>query len=138
MKNTTKNTAQNAASLKKHTIFNEQRAIKARARKKMNEMWKNIASCKRYRTAASIEASRIVTDKIMQEVQKGVLLNLNERHQSKSTTAQLRILRRIVEKRQAQATHDKCGRSDNLSTSRLISRNTHASMVALRKKRQAA
>lgn len=79
----------------------------ARARRKINEDWQRIEATNKYRKAANKSVGMITTDKISSEVLDGILLNLNERNCDKSPSEQKRLLRRIVEKRQAQAIYCK-------------------------------
>lgn len=121
---------------KKHS----ERAKKAsaNARRKMYENWRKVEATSRYRKAVIKNVCNITTQKIEIEVLDGILLNLNHRNQEKSQSVQNRILRRIVEKRQAQATHKKNGRSDDLSSFRISISCISQCMNDIHKKRFAA
>ena len=77
------------------------------------EMVENSA---RYRKAVNREMCLVTTRRIENELLDGIFLNLKERSMSKSASVQNRILRRIVEKRHAQANHKKNGRAQDLSS----------------------
>ena len=79
-----------------------------------------------------------VRKKIEIEVLDGILLNLSIKSQAKPARVQNRILRRIVEKRQAQANHKKHGRTEYLTSVRVSITSTSRCMEAIRKKRFAA
>lgn len=113
--------------------FKSQEALKrkqseAKARRKVAEKWAYVASLDVYQRAAAKEACYINTAKIKQECFDGILLNLNERNNKKSYSEQKRILRRIVEKRQAQSTHRNIKRRENRFACYLINSNMSHSM----------
>ena len=83
----------------------------ANARRKVNKSWEKVEHTPRYRSASAKEVCDTITKKIEIEVFDGILLNLSIKSQAKSPSVQNRILRRIVEKRQAQANHKKFGRT---------------------------
>ena len=68
----------------------------------------------KYRKAAVKESCDCLTQILEEELFDGILLNLSGRNGMKSYTCQKRILRRIVEKRQAQSAHRLAGRSGNM------------------------
>lgn len=106
----------------------------AKARRKVNEDWQRIEVTNKYRKAANKSIGMSTTDKIATEVLDGILLNFNERNCDKSPSEQKRILRRIVEKRQAQAMHRSCCRRDRkLETA--ITTNTSKCMDRLQRLR---
>lgn len=91
-----------------HSIRAEKRREKeAKVRRKVNEDWQRVEVTSKYRKAANRSVGMSTTDKIATEVLDGILLNLNERNCDKSPSEQKRLLRRIVEKRQAQAIHSR-------------------------------
>lgn len=100
--------------------------------------WERISRGKRYRRFAAKEAWNAVTQKIKEDVFDGILLNLSERNSGKTTRKQERILRRIVEKRQAQATFKQVGRSENLLTASLANCGSARCMKSLHKYRWCA
>ena len=108
------------------------------ARRRTNKRWERVETSDRYRKAAAEELCNVTTNKIEIEVLNGILLNLNNRSQVKPSRVQDRILRRIVEKRQAQASHKKHGRSEDLTTVHITLTCTSKCMEDIRKKRHAA
>ena len=110
----------------------------ANARRKVNKSWEKVESTPRYRSASAKETCDTITKKIEIEVLDGILLNLSIKSQTKSPSIQNRILRRIVEKRQAQANHKKFGRTEDLTSIHISITGTSRCMEAIRKKRFAA
>ena len=110
----------------------------ANARRKVNKSWEKVEHTPRYRSASAKEVCDTITKKIEIEVFDGILLNLSIKSQSKALTVQNRILRRIVEKRQAQANHKKFGRTGDLTSIYISITGTSRCMEAIRKKRFAA
>lgn len=110
----------------------------ANARRKVNKSWEKVESTPRYRSASAKETCDTITKKIEIEVLDGILLNLSIKIQTKSPSVQNRILRRIVEKRQAQANHKKFGRTEDLTSIYISIAGTSRCMEAIRKKRFAA
>lgn len=89
----------------------KQMVVEANARRKVNKNWAEVEHKRRYKRAATFQACVNTTSLIEAECFDGILLQLNERNESKSYNSQKRILRRIVEKRQAQSVHRAIGRS---------------------------
>lgn len=108
MKKTNSSTKNMSATQK---IAERSRAKEAKARRKVNEDWQRIESTSKYRKAAARGAGWNTTDRIADEILDGIFLNLKARDGEKSASEQKRILRRIVEKRQAQAIHAKTRKS---------------------------
>ena len=135
MTNNSKNTMNKKAS-QKHVIKNKK--AEANARRKVNKSWEDVEHTPRYRSASAKEVCDTITKKIEIEVFDGILLNLSIKSQAKSPSVQNRILRRIVEKRQAQANHKKFGRTDDLTSIHISITGTSRCMEAIRKKRFAA
>lgn len=90
---------------------NRRKMQEAKARRKVNEDWQRVEATKSYRKAVAYSACRSTTDRIADEVLDGIFLNFRGSSSDKSASVQKRILRRIVEKRQAQAIHAKTRRS---------------------------
>lgn len=86
----------------------------ANARRKVAKSWALVAKGGKYRKAAVKESCDRLTQILEEELFDGILLNLSRRNGMKSYTCQKRILRRIVEKRQAQSAHRLAGRSGNM------------------------
>ena len=110
----------------------------ANARRKVNKSWEKVEHTPRYRSASAKYVCDTITRKIEIEVLDGILLNLSIKSQTKSPSIHNRILRRIVEKRQAQANHKKFGRTEDLTSIQMSITGTSRCMEAIRKKRCAA
>ena len=110
----------------------------ANARRKVNKKWQDVEKTDRYRKAAIKNFYHHVTREIEIEVLDGIFLNLNVRNQKKSSNVQNRLLRRIVEKRQAQANHKKNGRTEDLTSMHIFISCTTRCMEDIHKKRFAA
>ena len=114
MKHTTstpKNPVGRTASEGKLSAASKRRKAEANARRKVAKNWDGLSRGLRYQKAAAREACAVTTLNLIDELFDGILLDLNERNRNKSHNAQQRILRRIVEKRQAQSTHRRVRRS---------------------------
>lgn len=107
-----------------HKIAERRRDKEARARRKINEDWQRVESTGKYRKAVARGAGWNTTDRIADEVLDGIFLNLKARDGEKSASEQKRLLRRIVEKRQAQAIHAKTRKSRDRKTSIAVIINT--------------
>lgn len=112
-------------------IAERRRAKEARARRKVNEDWQRIESTGKYRKAVARGAGWNTTDRIADEVLDGIFLSLNARNDEKSASVQKRLLRRIVEKRQAQAVHVKTRNSRDRKTAIAVIINTSKCMERL-------
>lgn len=110
----------------------------ANARRKVSKSWEKVEHTPRYRSASAKYVCDAITRKIEIEVLDGILLNLSIKSQAKSPSVQNRILRRIIEKRQAQANHKKFGRTENLTSIHISITGTSRCMETIRKKRFAA
>lgn len=118
----TNSSKQNMTATQK--IAERRRAKEAKARRKVNEEWQRIESSPKYCKAVAKRAARDTTDRIADEVLDGIFLSLNARNDEKSASEQTRLLRRIVEKRQAQAIHAKTRNSRDRKTAIAIKSNT--------------
>lgn len=78
---------------------------KAKARRKVAVAWKRKGKTLRYRTAVAKELCEQTMYDLKQELFDGILLSLKGHNSKKSLTVQKRLVRRIVEKRMAQAIH---------------------------------
>lgn len=103
-----------------------------------NKAWKNEEKKARYRKAAVAEIFESTTKRIVDEVLDGIFLVLNRRNRDKYSSVQNRILRRIVEKRQAQAVHKMRGRNENRYSTHLAQNMANECIVHIRKRRFAA
>lgn len=120
-KKSTKNESRKNAKINRQTI----------------ERWLEMEKTGKYRRAMRRETYRTTTIRIETEVMDGVLLNLNDRNSDKPMNVQLRLLRRIVEKRQAQAYHNKNGRTNNRMTTIINISHISRNMERLKRRRQA-
>lgn len=129
MKNSTATTSnQNSETLKNN---NRNQAKESKVRKRLYENWQRVEATDKYQRAVAKSSGKQMTEKIAEEVLDGIFLNLNRRSQDKSWSEQKRILRRIVEKRQAQAIHLGTKKSRNRKTARAVVSNTSRCMVRL-------
>lgn len=85
----------------------------ANARRRLAKSWMLLAHGIKYQKAATKESCKRTTINLEEELFDGILLNLCEKNSKKSHHVQKRILRRIVEKRQAQQTHRLVGRTED-------------------------
>lgn len=97
------------SSKSKTIVKREQKALKD-----CSKAWLHIQSTEKYRNHLALETFRRTTESLKDELFDGVSLVLNERNSGKSDKIQKRIMRRIIEKRQAQAAHHKLGRTTDL------------------------
>lgn len=121
MKKTNSSTKNISATQK---IAERRRAKEAKARRKVNEDWQKIESTGKYCKAVARGAGWNTTDRIADEVLDGIFLSLNARNNEKSASEQTRLLRRIVEKRQAQAIHAKTRKCRDRKTAVAVIINT--------------
>lgn len=105
----------------------------ANARRKVAKSWELVARGIKYRKAAAKESCGRLTQILEEELFDGILLNLKGRNGMKSYACQKRILRRIVEKRQAQSAHRRAGRSGNRFTKQLQHYCTSQSLGCLQR-----
>ena len=112
-------------------IAERRRAKEAKARRKVNEDWQRVESTGKYRKAAVRMVGWNTTDRIANEILDGIFLSLNTGNSRKSVSKQKRLLRRIVEKRQAQALHAKTRKSRDRKTAVTVIMNTGKCMERL-------
>lgn len=125
---TTRTPNQKSATFKSHTK-------ESKSRKRLYENWQRIETTDKCQRAVAISCGKQMTEKIVEEVIDGIFLNLNRRSHAKSGSEQKRILKRIVEKRQAQAIHLGTRKSRTRETSRTVMSNTSRCMVRLKELR---
>ena len=118
---------------KKQIEAEKKRKMMEKYQKDINKRWMLMETTNRYRVFVAKEVCGKTTDALKSELLDGLFINLRERNSSKSDKEQVRLVRRIVEKRQAQAAHHKIGRTKNLYTSKVTRRNTCECMMAFRK-----
>ena len=108
------NVVNSEAETPKSTIKFRTSKRKLKAAKNSNKSWLYIQSSDKYRNHVAIETCRRTTESLKLELYDGMSIVLNERNCVKSEKMQKRIMRRIIEKRQAQAAHHKLGRTADL------------------------
>ena len=103
----------------------------AKARRKEAKNWELLARGTRYQKAAVKDSCYRITLQVKEELFDGIFLNLNDHNNSKSSSNQKRILRRIVEKRLAQKAHRQVGRTDDRFGSYILAHCASKSMYDL-------
>lgn len=105
------------------------------SRRKINRnvarSWAIVGNSMRYKRAAVKEASWNSLDDIKVEVFDGILITLSPHNSGKSLNVQKRLLRRIVEKRQAQIAHRYIGHTEELTASHIASAYSSKCMMML-------
>ena len=104
------------------------RAKEAKARRKIAKRWDKITQSVSYQKASTRECCRCETSKLKDELFDGILINLREKNSKKSYNRQKRLLRRIVEKRQAQKVHHIVGKTENRFSNYMFRRCLSKSM----------
>lgn len=123
MKNNNGQTMKNAT--KKQT--------KANSNRKLAKKWASLSQWKKYKETAAKHSCILTTMQIEDELFDGILLNLCGRNCVKSKNTQKRILRRIVEKRQAQKAHQQIGRTEDRYASHMLQSCASKSMHDLQR-----
>ena len=96
--------------------------------KETNKRWMFLEASHKYRRFVAKKKKKKT---LKCELLDGLFISLNERNSSKTDREQARLVRRIVEKRQAQAAHHKLGRTNNLYASKVSSGNASKCMLAI-------
>ena len=109
------------AKTMRKTTTEMRKRTEANARRRVSEAWARAGKRMSYKRAAGRETYRHTTDEMKDELFDGILISLSPRNSHKGTGAQMRVLRSIAEKRQAQAAYRYIGRSDDLLTERITS-----------------
>ena len=109
------------AKTMRKTTTEMRKRTEANARRRVAEAWARTEKCMSYKRAAVRETYKHTTDGIKDELFDGILISLSPRNSHKGIGAQMRVLRRIAEKRQAQAAYRYIGRSADLLTERITS-----------------
>jgi hypothetical protein len=125
------------ASKGKKTAKMQFEAVNARMssemiQKETNKRWMFLETTHKYRRSLAKETGNKTTEALKSELLDGLFITLNGRNNSKSDKEQARLVRRIVEKRQAQAAHHKIGRTDDLYASKVSRGNACKCMLAIR------
>lgn len=123
--------ASNATKNKKQKSTRKQ--TETNARRKVAKSWALLALGVKYQKATASESCQRTTQQIEEELFDGILLNLRDKNSVKSYNEQKRILRRIVEKRQAQQTHRKVGRTESRFTNHILRQCASKSMNDLKR-----
>lgn len=138
MKQTTNNNKNTMDKKANQKLVMKNKKVGANARRKVNKSWEKVEHTSRYRSASAKEVCDTITKMIEIELLDGIQLNLSVKSQVKPTSVQNRMLRRIVEKRQAQAGHKKYGRTEDLTSIHISIAGTSRCMEIIHKKRFAA
>lgn len=93
------------------TAYGKSKRKEAKVRRELAFKWSKISHKVGYQKAAMKECCKRLTLHIEDELFDGIFLNLQGKSSSRSYSKQKRIVRRIVEKRQAQLVHSKVGRT---------------------------
>ena len=107
------------------------RKAEEKARKRIAEQWEHTRATACYRLWAATAYSKLKCSRLKAELSDGPLPKAIGRSNGKSAASLKRILRRIVEKRQAQAIHKMLGRSENLLYASLVNKYTSFCMEEL-------
>ena len=122
----------NKTTITGYTIQNKHTSKKGkpgtRIRRLLAKNWAYVEHGTSYIQAISIEACNHEICKIKKELFDDAYLKLNVRNCMKSNTVQNRILRRIIEKRQAKPIHRRIGRTEDLFASYLLRISTTKSI----------
>ena len=136
----TQNSPKATASLSKSNSKSEYAKGKKRAakiRKELYDKWQHMERTARYLKAKNQEMRHYVSQAIESEVLDGIFIKLNDRNEDKSYPVKKRILRRIVEKRQAQAANRKYGKYNAAFVAATIATNTSQCMAHIERQRRA-
>ena len=138
MKNNSKNsqvvmnTSKREDKRKKQKMAQKRIQAEANARRRVAKNWDVLGHSAKYKKAAAKESCARTTQSLEDEVFNGILLNLSGRNSVKSFSSQKRLLRRIVEKRQAQSVHRRVGRTTDRFASHILRHCASKSMCDLR------
>ena len=95
------------------TPFGQSKRKDAKVRRELARKWSKMSHMIGYQKAAVKESCKRLTSQLEEELFDGILLNLQSKSCARSFGIQKRIVRRIVEKRQAQLVHCKVGRTSD-------------------------
>lgn len=107
------------------------RKAEAKARKRIAEQWEHTLSTASYRLWAATAYSKLKCSRLKAELFCDSLPKAIDRRNGKSSASLKRALRRIVEKRQAQAIHKMLGHSESLLYASLVNKCTSLCMEEL-------
>lgn len=108
------------SSRSKETKRAKQKEAEANARRKVAKSWAFLGAGNKYRKAAVGESCSRITSEIKENFINGIFFDFCEKNSTKSANVQKRLIRRIVEKRQAQASHRRTGHTQDLFASYLV------------------
>lgn len=128
---TISNNVSKTTKSKKQKVNRKQ--TEANAHRKVAKSWAFLAHGVKYQKAATKESCQRTTKQMEAELFDGILLNLRDKNSIKSYSEQKRILRRIVEKRQAQQARHNVGRSKDRFTSHMLRQCASKSMSELKR-----
>ena len=135
---TTHTSNQKQEMLHKMAVATERKMAEANARRKVAKSWAYVACGTAYKKAAVKNFGEELAQKIEDELFDGIFLTLKERHDEKSYRVRKRMLRRIVEKRQAQKNHRCVGRTTDRLASYLQRKTAGTCMRRIHKYQQCA
>lgn len=139
-KNITK-TVNDFASVKAEYFTNRKgKAKKSRAkyRKIVMKLWQLAEQGECYQKYAVKDSCYRIADNIKEEMMDGMFLKLSDRSSSKSYNVQKRTLRRVVEKRQAQAVYRKLGHTHDEYSNHMERTSISKCMKSIRKQQLCA
>ena len=126
------NTSKREDKRKKQKTAQKRIQAEANARRRVAKSWDILGHSAKYKKAAAKESCTRTTQSLEDEIFDGILLNLSGRNSVKSFSSQKRILRRIVEKRQAQSAYRRVGRTTDRFVSHIQRHCASKSMCDLR------
>lgn len=92
------------------------------------ENWEKLSRTNRYQKAKVSKMGRSITEALSESLFDGDDMALNERHSKKTHQGKVRVLRRIVEKRQAQSVHKVLSSDKGRFAHHLVERSVCISM----------
>lgn len=104
----------------------------AKARRQIAETWSIVSHKMHYQKAAVKEFCNRTTLQMEEELFDGIVLNLRNKNRMRPYSAQKRILRRVIEKRQAQQIYRNVGRTPDRFASHVLLHCASKSMNDLR------
>ena len=126
------NTSKRESRRNKQKAAQKRIQAEANARRRVAKSWDALGHSNRYKKAAAKESCTRTTQSLEDEIFNGILLNLSGRNSVKPFSYQKRILRRIVEKRQAQSAYRRVGRTTDRFASHIQRHCASKSMCDLR------
>lgn len=106
----------------------------SKASRKVREKHAELEARNDYRKAVNHVIYAELEKEIEEEMLDGIFLNVDEKYQDKSNKAKSRVVRRIVEKRLAQAHHKKFGHPKNRKSHQILNYQVGQCMDNLHRK----